>query len=135
MFTAPYSKYKLLISINHSFFKFFQKFKKDQNLNFVSFILLIKLKCNRGHIYGLNLVLANIVKKFKIHYMVICYFTKIVLTQRERSLMVIFQLDVVQNQPNKLLQKSMNEKSSPYVAQVRVLSFICHKLALAATRG
>jgi hypothetical protein len=27
--------------------------------------------------------------------------------------MVIFQLDVVHNWPNKLLQKSMDEKSSP----------------------
>jgi hypothetical protein len=48
--------------------------------------------------------------------------------------MVIFHLDVVHklhNWPNKLLQKSMDEKSSPSVAQARVLSFISHKLALA----
>jgi hypothetical protein len=46
--------------------------------------------------------------------------------------MVIFQLDVVQNWLNKLLQKSMDEKSSPSVTQVKVLSFISHKMALAA---
>jgi hypothetical protein len=49
--------------------------------------------------------------------------------------MVIFQLDVVHNSPNKLAQKSMDEKSSPSVAQARVLSFISHKLVLAAVRG
>jgi hypothetical protein len=35
------------------------------NLNFVSFILLKKLKCNSDRIYGLNWVLANIVKILK----------------------------------------------------------------------
>jgi hypothetical protein len=49
--------------------------------------------------------------------------------------MVIFQLDVVHNWPNKLPQKSMDEKLSPSVAQARVLSFISHKLALATVRG
>jgi hypothetical protein len=49
--------------------------------------------------------------------------------------MVIFQLDVVHNWPKKLAQKSMDEKSSPFVAHARVLSFISHKLALAAVRG
>jgi hypothetical protein len=49
--------------------------------------------------------------------------------------MVIFQLDVVHNWPNKLLQKSMDEKSFPFIAQARVLSFLSHKLALAAQRG
>jgi hypothetical protein len=76
--------------------------------------------------------------------------------------MVIFQLDVVHdcpnklpqrsmdeksspsiaqarvlsyNCPNKLPQRSMDEKSSPSVAQARVLSFISHKMALAALRG
>jgi hypothetical protein len=44
--------------------------------------------------------------------------------------MVIFQLDVVHNWPNKLPQKSMDEKSSPFVTQARVLSFISHKLVL-----
>jgi hypothetical protein len=43
---------------------------------------------------------------------------------------VIFQLDVVHNWPNKLSQKSMDEKSSPSIAQARVLSFISHKLVL-----
>ena len=37
--------------------------------------------------------------------------------------MVIFHLDVVHNWLNKLPQKSMDEESSPSVAQVRVLSF------------
>jgi hypothetical protein len=46
--------------------------------------------------------------------------------------MVIFQLDVVHNWPNKLLQKSMDEKSSPSIAQARVFSFINHKMALVA---
>jgi hypothetical protein len=49
--------------------------------------------------------------------------------------MVIFQLDVMHNLLNKLLQKSMDEKLSPFVVQARVLSFISHKMALAALRG
>jgi hypothetical protein len=49
--------------------------------------------------------------------------------------MVIFQLDVVHNWLNKLLQKSMDEKSSPSNAQARVLSFISYKMALVALRG
>jgi hypothetical protein len=48
----------------------------NQNLDFISFILLVKLKCNRNHIYGLNWLLAITVKKFKIHYMVIRFFYK-----------------------------------------------------------
>jgi hypothetical protein len=44
--------------------------------------------------------------------------------------MGIFQLDVV----HKLPQKSMDEKSSPFVAQTRVLSFISHKMVLVALR-
>jgi hypothetical protein len=39
------------------------------------------------------------------------YFINFILTERERPHMVIFQLDVVHNLPNKLLQKSMDEKS------------------------
>jgi hypothetical protein len=49
--------------------------------------------------------------------------------------MVIFQLDVVHNWPKKLPQKSMDEKLSPYVIQGSPLSFISHKMALAAFRG
>jgi hypothetical protein len=49
--------------------------------------------------------------------------------------MVIFQLDVVHNQANKLPLKSMDEKSSSSVAHARVLSFISHKMALAALRA
>jgi hypothetical protein len=41
-----------------------------------------------------------------------------------------FQLDVVHNWPNKLPQKSMDEKSSPFVIQRSPLSFISHKMAL-----
>jgi hypothetical protein len=48
--------------------------------------------------------------------------------------MMIFQLDVVHNWPNKLPQKSMDEKLSPSIAQARVLSFISHKMTLAALR-
>jgi hypothetical protein len=39
----------------------------DWNLNFISFILFVKLKCNKVHIYGLNSVLGNIINIFKIH--------------------------------------------------------------------
>jgi hypothetical protein len=49
--------------------------------------------------------------------------------------MVIFQLNVVLTSLIKLSQKPMDEKSSPSVAQARVLSFISHKMALAALRG
>jgi hypothetical protein len=49
--------------------------------------------------------------------------------------MVIFQLDVMHNWPNKLPPKSMDEESSPFVAQARMLSFISHKMALAALRS
>jgi hypothetical protein len=49
----------------------------DKNPNFVSFILLVKLKSNRYHVYGLNWVLANIVNLKKIHYIVIRFFYKI----------------------------------------------------------
>jgi hypothetical protein len=57
------------------------------------------------------------------------------LIERERPPMVIFQLDVVHNWPNKLPLNSMDEKSSPSVVQARVLPFISHKMALAALRG
>jgi hypothetical protein len=49
--------------------------------------------------------------------MVICIFAKFNLIERERPPMVIFLLDVVYNWPNKLPQKSMDEKSSSSVAQ------------------
>jgi hypothetical protein len=49
--------------------------------------------------------------------------------------MVIFQLDVVHYWPNKLPLKSMDEKLSSSIVQARVLSFISHKMALAAVRG
>jgi hypothetical protein len=48
---------------------------------------------------------------------------------------VIFQLDVVHNWPKKLSLKSMDEKPSPSIAQARLLSFISHKMALAALKG
>jgi hypothetical protein len=49
--------------------------------------------------------------------------------------MVIFQLYVVHNWPNKLPLKSMDEGSSPSIAQARMLSFISQKMALVALRG
>jgi hypothetical protein len=49
----------------------------EKNPNFVSFILLIKLKSNRDHVYGLNWIIANIVKISKMHYIVIRFFCKI----------------------------------------------------------
>jgi hypothetical protein len=67
--------------------------------------------------------------------MVIRFFAKFNLPERERPLMVIFQLDVVHNLLNKVSQKSMDEKSSPSIAKARVLSFISHKMALPALRG
>jgi hypothetical protein len=48
--------------------------------------------------------------------------------------MVIFQLDVMHNWSNQLPQKSVDEKSSPFVAQRSPLSFISHKMAWAAFR-
>jgi hypothetical protein len=53
------------------------------NPNFVSFILLVKLKSNRYHVYGLNWVLANIVKKLK--YIVIYFFCKIHSYKKRKS--------------------------------------------------
>jgi hypothetical protein len=48
---------------------------------------------------------------------------------------VIFQLDVGHNWPNKLPQKSMDEKSSPFVTHTSPLSFIIHKMAPSAFKG
>ena len=48
--------------------------------------------------------------------MVIYFFAKFNLIERERPPIVLFQLDVVHNCPNKLPQKLMDEKSSPFVA-------------------
>jgi hypothetical protein len=45
---------KLVIVINHSISRIFQKFRMNKNPNFVSFVFLVKFKCNRGHIHGLN---------------------------------------------------------------------------------
>jgi hypothetical protein len=67
--------------------------------------------------------------------MVIRFFAKFNLIERERPLMVIFQLDVVHKSLNKLPQKSMDGKLSPSITQARVLSFISHKMALVALRG
>ena len=77
-FTTPW--YKCQTSNCYKSFNF-QKISKIENRlesNFVGFILLIKFKYNRYCIYGLNWVLAIIVKKFKTHYyMVIPLFCKI----------------------------------------------------------
>jgi hypothetical protein len=67
--------------------------------------------------------------------MVIRFVCKICSYTKRGPPMMIFQLDVVHNSPNKLPQKPMDEKLSPSVVQARVLSFINHKLALAAVRG
>jgi hypothetical protein len=67
--------------------------------------------------------------------MVIHFLAKFNLTVRERLFMVIFQFDVVYCWRNKLPQKSMNKKSSPFVAQASVLSFISQKMALATLQG
>ena len=40
--------------------------------------------------------------------------------------MMIFQLDVVHNWPYKLLEKSVDKKSSPPIIQRSPLSFISH---------
>jgi hypothetical protein len=48
---------------------------------------------------------------------------------------MIFQLDVVHKWPNKLPQKSMDEKWSPSVIHRSTLSFISHKMALEPFRG
>jgi hypothetical protein len=43
------------------------------------------------------------------------FLQKSILTENERPPMVIFQLEVVHNRPNKLSQKSMNGKLSSFV--------------------
>jgi hypothetical protein len=45
---------KLVIAINHSIVRILQVVKIFYNLNFVSFSLLVKLKCDRDHVHGLN---------------------------------------------------------------------------------
>jgi hypothetical protein len=62
-------------------------------------------------------------------------FAIFILTKRERPPIVIFQLDVGHNWPNKLPQKSMDEKSSPFVTHTSPLSFIIHKMAPSAFKG
>ena len=44
------------------------------NLDFVSFVLMVKLRCNRGYIQGFNVVLANKVKMSKIQYTIIYFY-------------------------------------------------------------
>jgi hypothetical protein len=44
------------------------------NVDFVSFIFMVKLKCNRGQTHGINRVLANIVRMSKIQYTVIHFY-------------------------------------------------------------
>jgi hypothetical protein len=63
------------------------------------------------------------------------FYTNFILTKRERSHMVIFQLDVVHNSLNKLLQKSMDENLSPFVTQRCSLSFISHIMVPSAFMG
>jgi hypothetical protein len=49
--------------------------------------------------------------------------------------MVIFQLDVVHNWPNKLFQKSMDEKSSTLSHPEKSIVILYYKMVLAAFRG
>jgi hypothetical protein len=67
--------------------------------------------------------------------MVIHFFAKFIFTEKERPFMVIFQLDVVHNWPNKLPPKSMDEKSSPFITHRSPLPFISHKMALSTFRS
>jgi hypothetical protein len=69
----------------------------DLNPNFVIFVFLIKLKCNKGHIHGLNWILSKIVKILNIYYMSSVFYAKSILTERKRPPRVIFQLDMVHN--------------------------------------
>jgi hypothetical protein len=54
------------------------------------------------------------------------FFPKFILNERERPPIVIFQLNVVHKWPNKLPQKSVDEKSSPSIIQRSPLLFISH---------
>jgi hypothetical protein len=58
---------------------------------------LVKFKCNRGHIYGLNWILSKIVKFLKCTIWSSVFFAKSILIEREKPLRVIFQLDMVHN--------------------------------------
>jgi hypothetical protein len=58
--------------------------------------------------------------------MVIRFFCKIHSYGKRKTSHGDFQLDVVHNSPNKVLQKSMDEKLSPSVTYRSSLSFISH---------
>ena len=45
-----------------------------RNLDFLSFVLMVKHKCNRCHIQGFNKVLANKVKMSKIQHTIIHFY-------------------------------------------------------------
>jgi hypothetical protein len=64
------------IQLINQFLEFFKSFK----------ILLIKLKCNKDHIYGVNRVLASIIIKNKIHYMAIRFFLQHLFLENEREI-------------------------------------------------
>jgi hypothetical protein len=53
------------------------------------------------------------------------FFAKFIFMERKRPPMVIFQLDVLHNWPNKLPQKSMDEKLSSFLLSRPV--FVIHK--------
>jgi hypothetical protein len=72
------------------------------NQIFVRFILLVNLKCNIDQIHGLNWVLANKVKNFKIYYTVICFYDKFV---KRISLQGVYQCALVQKPPKKFTHK------------------------------
>ena len=54
----------------------FLKILKCIKIKLYELFLLVKLKCNKNQIHGLNWVLANKVNFLKIHYMVIRSFAK-----------------------------------------------------------
>jgi hypothetical protein len=67
--------------------------------------------------------------------MVIHFFAKFILTERKRPSRVIFQSGMVHNQPSKQSQKSMNEKSLPFIVQSSLWSFVSYKMAPPALLG
>ena len=86
--------------------------------------MLVKFRCNRDHIYGLNWGLANKVTRFKILYMIIHFIAKFVLKKRGRLLNVIGQLYVICNWPSKLSQKLLNEISLLFYIHASLFVFI-----------
>jgi hypothetical protein len=74
--------------------------------NYVSFILLVKLKCNIDHICGLYWVLANTTNFLKIHYISSVFFRKIHFYKKRKTSHDDF---LIERGSNKLPQKPMDE--------------------------